>query len=69
MTEELVAKEKNIQEKTTNWEASAKSRLDLIQMKEGSIAREKANLEVERKRVLDEGKQALDEAKDKGREY
>jgi hypothetical protein len=65
----MATKEKNYLEKTRNWESSAKSRLDLIQMKEGSIVREKANLEAERKRVLDEGKQALEEAKEKGREH
>ena len=52
-----------------NWEGNAKSRFDLIQMKEGSVAREKANLDAERRRVVDEGKKAVEEAKEKSREF
>lgn len=39
LTEELVTKSKMFEEKTRGWEASAKSRLELIEMKESALNR------------------------------
>lgn len=39
LTDELATKQKDFAEKVKNFEANAKSRLELIQMKEGSVGR------------------------------
>ena len=47
-------------ERLKSWEGSAKSRLELIEMKENTVTREKASLEVERHKMVEDHKKNIE---------